>query len=275
MEPVARKLERLTGMDSEGSGLITRLSEDETLPEAIRETFARLADRTAEEIGEREASQAALAERDRRLANVALRQEYQGSCGLPDSRERQTLESFRPSANWPNQLDAWRLAKRIVDLAPEVPKGVCFYGKPGRGKSHLLRAVVWGCVCQESPVRAFYVNCLSLEAALKAERRSSEPGLMDRALRASVLGLDDIEKAWAGDAAVWVRVWIKELLDAIDAAGSPVVIATSNAGLDRHREELGEQDWLFGRLVKLVDFQEVDGENWRLREIEDGPWWTR
>ena len=205
-----------------------------------------------------------------------LRREIRESCGMVGDMWGCRFDNFELSKRFPGQIAALKKSKKCRDLLPGPVLGLALHGETGRGKSHLVKATISGAIGKPEPVQSIYVNCSTLEETLKRERLTRQgPTLAERILGCQFVGLDDVDKGLAGDAASWVRAWLKGLIDAIDAAGAPVVILSSRFSPEEHREALDRYEQLWSRLMKLCHWQEVDGENYRLKQAKEAdPYWV-
>jgi ABC-type branched-subunit amino acid transport system ATPase component len=89
-----------------------------------------------------------------------------------------------------------------------------------------------------------------------------------------VLLLDEIDKGLDG-LAPWISGWLTDLLDALDDSKRTVVFATSEFGQKAFAANLSDRQRVYGRIIEAMDFQHVDGENWRLRDEGARPWWIQ
>jgi len=91
----------------------------------------------------REAAEADIARNDEQsIANMAKRAELGRweSSGIPKHLWHLTVDDIKRQPGILPTIDAGDWTKRYV-AAPKLDRGVCFYGKPGRGKSYLSAVI--------------------------------------------------------------------------------------------------------------------------------------
>lgn len=224
---------------------------------------------------DRKASEAA--QRAEERARDVRRQQIRAGCGLKGAQWENTFRAYIPNANYPAQREAVRIAELFVSKLPGVKRGLALWGPTGTGKSHLATAVAIAAMAKDDPVSVLYIDCITLDDQLRRHARvKSEPSLLEKCQDVRLVVLDDIEKALAGDAAPWVGAFVKELTNAAEQHGNPLLLVTSEfpvepvAGQDPsrcHKAHLPE--WFACRLGKLMHWQHIDGENYRRRQARE------
>lgn len=194
-----------------------------------------------------------------------LRQQLLKDSRLPGNDK--IFSNYQPKT--PKQAQAVRLSKLFVDKLPNTSRGLMLHGPTGVGKSHLLKAVVYAATQKESPIRAHYANCFSLQRQFRAD-----PELAGWLIDCQLLALDDIDKSLGGDVAPWVRALVKDIVEQSVCKGSPILIATSENSLDAHKSDGDMQLYLASRLARAMHWQAMDGPDGRQAEVECmEKWW--
>ncbi len=205
-----------------------------------------------------------------------LRKQYREGSSLKGAMLSSTFDAF--CVRGPLQKHALHVAQKFVSHLPGVGKGLMLWGPTGRGKSHLLKAILIAAIELPEPVRVLYIPCSSLGSMVRSERE-----VFDNLTSYQVVAVDDIEKGLGGDSPAWAREAVKGLIDVADREKRPVLVSTSEfplktftrpdgAEVTGHDEHL--PDWLVGRLSNLFYWQEIDGPNWREIEGAEVPWWV-
>lgn len=145
-------------------------------------------------------------------------------CGVPDGFVAKTFDSDDPAQQ--DTLRAcrgWLKAFRPGQLAESIP-AVALYGKPGRGKTHLLSLLV-DTVIRTKNTEALYRSAAALFDELRAGvQDGSMEAIWRRVLNVPVLALDDLA---AGRWTEWQADRFAALVDHRYGKALPLLIATN------------------------------------------------
>jgi len=193
---------------------------------------------------------------------------------IPARHGKASFESFDkdlPDA-MPGFLAAYRWVKAFQPGQPN--RGLVLHGAVGRGKTHLLAAMLRELVFQHG-VQVRFVEFTHLLAALKQgfEHGQGQGSTLDPLADVEVLAIDELGK---GRNTEWELAVVDELISR-RYNGMKTVVATTNyapgvetgaqanLSLEGVQQSLGDRvgDRTFSRLMEMVDFQWVQGEDFR------------
>lgn len=199
--------------------------------------------------------------------------------GIPAKHAESTRASFQPKS--PLQVAVLMAVTRVLDEYDRARenRGLVLWGGVGRGKTHLLVAVIRELVLRHG-VTARFVEFSHLLADLKAGfdsgRGASE--LIDPLVAVDVLGIDELGK---GRNTEFEQTVLDELVSRRYNAMRPILATTNfapasatgralanaadvqlgNAALPSLVDRVGDR--VFSRLMETCDFIEVKGEDFR------------
>lgn len=131
------------------------------------------------------------------------------ACGLYGDDLAVRLDDFR---SMPGKMDAKAKAGRLLSMVPSPAGFVTFVGEPGRGKSHLLKAVVNG--CRLAGVLAKYERAADMLASIRdtfnGDPQESAEMLVMRYRGMKVLCIDEIDKV---NLTPWAQETLFRLID--------------------------------------------------------------
>lgn len=172
----------------------------------------------------------------------------------------------------PGFLAAYRWAKAFRPGQPN--RSLMLHGAVGRGKTHLLTAVLRELVFQHG-VSVRFVEFTHLLAALKKgfEHGQGQAQTLDALAGVDVLAVDELGK---GRRTEWELAIVDELISR-RYNGMKVLLGTTNytpgsatgvqanLAVDDARHTLGDRigDRSFSRLMEMADFEWVQGEDYR------------
>lgn len=249
-----------------------------TMPQSIHATMrAEWARQDALSEEEREAEEAAK-DRERRMDQLAgLRLQYRNQCGLRGDQWLNTFQNYVPaglSEDRLSQKNAQLAAKRFVAAFPQT-RGLMFWGKPGRGKDHLLHAIVHELLKKDDVWRIQYAYSLDLERRFYAEwgrHNDDVTDLEESLLESDAVLIGDLHKLCRIDSqsvnARRVERAMMRIINHADAVGGLVLCATSNYPLENAPDG---KDWarivddpaLISRLGRVFEWIEVKGPDRR------------
>lgn len=200
---------------------------------------------------------------------------------LPARHAASTLKSFRHSGRLTQvfmrvyeSVRGWQPAGSTA--APN--RGLVLWGDVGRGKTHLLCAMLRELVFSRG-LTVRFVEFSHLLADLKSgfDRGTPAADLLDPLVEVDVLGIDELGK---GRRTEFEETVIDEIVSRRYNAWRPV-LATTNyrpkgasgvptanlADADRTAPTLGDRvgERVFSRLIEMCDFVELEGEDFRSR----------
>lgn len=209
---------------------------------------------------------------------------------LPGRYARATFDSFDtlPRTGQPAAADAAAEARRWVRRYGESPggRGLVLWGEVGRGKTHLLAAMV-RTLTLEHGVAARFIEFTLLLEELKAgfERGDSQQAVLEPLRRFPVLAIDELGKGRVTD-------WELTVLDALITRcynSDAVLVGTTNYGpgdptgvvapnlarvggpdgrervtLPNLADRVGER--VYSRLTEMTTFVRVSGDDFRRRD---------
>ena len=199
---------------------------------------------------------------------------------LPARHAGSTLVSFQPGRNMKaytrifGAVRGWQPAGSTA--APN--RGLVLWGDVGRGKTHLLTAMLRELVFSRG-LSARFVEFSHLLADLKSgfDRGTPAADLLDPLVEVDVLGIDELGK---GRRTEFEETVIDEIVSRRYNAWRPVLATTNyrpkgvtgsaTANLtdpERTAPSLGDRvgERVFSRLVEMCDFVELEGEDFRSR----------
>lgn len=150
---------------------------------------------------------------EQRLERAGIPSEFAGKKFEADEAQEPTLKACR----------LWLRGFRATHLADSVP-AVALFGKPGRGKSHLLALMV-DTLIRNHTVDVMYRSATQLFDELRAGvQEGSYEVRWQRVLHVPVLALDDLG---AGRWTEWQADRFEELVDRRYSRGLPLLVATN------------------------------------------------
>ena len=199
--------------------------------------------------------------------NEERREEIWQASGLAELADSCSLEGFRSLHD--TQDRAIFLINYFANYYPNVSKGLMLWGQSGVGKSRLLKVCARLLIDLPEPVKIVYCSCADLQKKSYAEGMAY---LNDVLLKARVIVLDDIEKAWGKPSSEKV---VKLLIEEVDNYGKIKLLASSNFPLNKVADYVidGESglchkdmvpDFIYGRMARLFKWHEVAGPNYRV-----------
>lgn len=196
--------------------------------------------------------------------------------GIPARHATSTRSTFLPTRDNKEAfkaVNAW-----LTDFEPNREnRGLVLWGDVGRGKTHLLVAMVRDLVIDHG-VTARFTEFSHLLAAIKAgfDRGEGMSASIDPLVRVDVLAIDEIGKGLNTD---FERAVIDELISRRYNAAKPIVgttnfapgpatgVVTANAADPSRGPALADRVdvRVYSRLREMCDFARVQGEDWRER----------
>jgi len=193
---------------------------------------------------------------------------------IPARHAKASFESF--DKDLPDAMTGFLGAYRWVKgfKIGQANRGLVLHGAVGRGKTHLLAAMLRELVFQHG-VKVQFVEFTHLLAALKQgfEHGKGQGHTLDPLADIDVLAIDELGKGRNTD---WELAVVDELISR-RYNGMKTLLATTNyapgvetgaqanLALDGVQQSLGDRvgDRTFSRLMEMVDFQWVQGEDFR------------
>lgn len=125
--------------------------------------------------------------------NIEAFQRYRYElAGIPARLQKHTLENYQPANT--SQAEALRRVRQIVDMYPDVERGLCFVGPTGVGKTHLIVALLKELMDKGAQVR--FVDCNDLLNRIKRSydgvSGEKESEIIMQLQKVEILALDDI-----------------------------------------------------------------------------------
>lgn len=198
---------------------------------------------------------------------------------LPARHAASTLRSFKPSGRLTQAFIRVFEAVRDwpVKRGPAPTRGLVLWGEVGRGKTHLLAAMLRELAFTRG-LTVRFVEFSHLLADLKSgfDRGIAAADLLDPLVEVDVLGIDELGKGRRTD---FEEAVIDEIVSRRYNAWRPV-LATTNyrpkpasgaqhnlADPERTAQTLGDRvgERVFSRLIEMCDFVELEGEDYRTR----------
>ena len=196
--------------------------------------------------------------------------------GIPARHANSTRASFIPEKS---QMAVFMGVSRYVDTfeVDEDNRGLVLFGEVGRGKTHLMAAIVRDLVLHQG-VSARFVEFSHLLSDLKSgfDRGQGTSVLLDPLVRVQILAIDELGK---GQNTAFEASILDELISRRYNAAA-TVLATSNyapgaatgqstPNLARAEDRLTLPDRVgarvYSRLQEMCDFIPVSGEDYRLK----------
>jgi DNA replication protein DnaC len=193
---------------------------------------------------------------------------------IPARHAKASFESFEkdlPDA-MPGFLGAYRWVKAFKP--GQTNRGLVLHGAVGRGKTHLLAAMLRELALQHG-VQVRFVEFTHLLASLKLgfEKGQGQGHTLDPLADMDVLAIDELGK---GRNTEWELAVVDELISR-RYNGMKTLLATTNyapgvqtgaqanLALEGTQQSLGDRvgDRTFSRLMEMVDFQWVQGDDFR------------
>lgn len=156
------------------------------------------------------------------------------NCGLKGTDTNTTLGTFRISGSCEEKADALQVARGLLAMNTSPHGFVTLHGEPGRGKSHLMKALVNGfCGIR---IYARYINAADLISEIRDQFGDDRGGLaVEEAIRhyrhIKVLAIDELDKV---NMTAWAEQTMHRLLDARynDMDGLLTILAMNKAPED-------------------------------------------
>lgn len=183
------------------------------------------------------------------------------NCGLEGDQWDNTFKNYKPRHYTQRMLlqDAQQFA---IDF-PQVEQGLFLWGEPGRGKDHILDAIVQTVLDNEHAVlRPFKIYSLDIERRMLDEwsRHNDEETRLEEIMReCDLLCIGDLHLIFSIKTAAVLRA-VDRVINHAEATGSPIVCATSNVPLGDFDEF---SDRLGSRLCKLMKAYHIEGPDMR------------
>lgn len=219
---------------------------------------------------------------------VRDRVEIWNRAGVPSRHAQDSVQTWR---TLPGTADAYASARAFLDGFPADPagaRGLLFWGEPGRGKTHLLVAVLRELVLARG-VAARFIEFSHLLGELRegfSEQRSDR-NIMNELAAVPVLAIDELGK---GKGSEWELSVIDELISRRYNANG-CTLATTNfmptyqeqrgprsanlaaaslysgplsarPGIPNLGDRVGER--VCSRLMEMCAFQQVQGQDYRM-----------
>ena len=191
-----------------------------------------------------------------------------------------TLDKYDPTHRL--QYAALKAANGFVKEWPDVEKrGIMFYGKPGIGKSHLLRGIGLELMKRYPSPHVIYFYAPEIERTLRKEEKLRKmyegtgklvPDSEEEIKKCDLLLLDDISKLGPNTSQGWLLNLVGCLIDQAERTGSPIICSTSNDDTESLKEIFGGA--FVDRLQALMHWMEVDAGQSHRAEMEV-PHWAR
>lgn len=193
---------------------------------------------------------------------------------IPARHAKASFESFDKDLpdTMPGFVSAYKWVNSFERGKPQ--RGLVFHGAVGRGKTHLLVAMLRELVFQHG-VNVRFVEFTHLLAALKQgfEHGQGQGNTLDPLADVEVLAIDELGKGRNTD---WELAVVDELISR-RYNGMKTLLATTNyapgmaSGAEANlslagvQQSLGDRvgDRVFSRLMEMVDFQQVSGDDYR------------
>ncbi len=196
---------------------------------------------------------------------------------IPGRHHSSSLSSFVvPPKGGPTHRNVLQYLNEFTPGAANP--GLVLYGEVGRGKTHLMVAVLRQLIFQHG-VTARFVEFSHLLADLKNQfgKRQDASSILEPLVRVDVLAIDELGK---GRNTEWEGTVLDELISRRYNA-ERTTIATTNFVAGRSRgvhvpnHTTGEVpalvdrvgDRIYSRLVEMCDFYEVKGEDYRIKQM--------
>ncbi len=193
--------------------------------------------------------------------------------------------TFKPS---PANRHARAKAHSFAHEFSEGDPGLLFYGDPGRGKTHLLVAILRHLVLQRG-IEARYVEFMHLLSDLRATYSGGNPAtVMAPLLKVPVLVVDELGKGRSAQqrrgerAAPLVSEWVGDVLDELISkrynSGRTTLFATNfypgdltpeqkaDGRIQPLSDRIGVR--MYSRLMEMCESQPINGEDYRLLTAE-------
>ncbi len=230
-------------------------------PEHLRDRIASTLDAPLEERAQWEIEAA----RESRTDQLrSFREQARANSGLAGEQWLHNWAGFRYAgapADKDSQASAMRAARALAEDFPEVTRGLCLWGRPGRGKDYILDCIANHVLQKKAifDVRRYFG--LDVERRMYTEfgQHSEEETRMESIMRGcDLLLIADLHDILSCKTDQIARGWLR-VIDQIERTGRPILCATSN----EPQETFDKHERLGSRLAKIMTWLEVTGPDRR------------
>jgi DNA replication protein DnaC len=187
-------------------------------------------------------------------------------CGLDGKQWLNTFGTYL--AQTTEQKAALKAARNFVADWPDVDKGLMFYGPPGRGKDHLLHAIIIALFDRKDvKVNVHYWYSLDIERDMIAEwdrdsaTKSSDDSRTEELMReCDLLLVGDLHKVLHVKSPQIMNA-MRRTINQCEGTGKPILCATGNYSLADYDKLFG--DSLGSRLAACCEWHHIDGVDMR------------
>jgi DNA replication protein DnaC len=180
-------------------------------------------------------------------ATARLREQKQRDSGLNGKQKLNTFAKFMTYRLSLEQRQAWESAVAFASNWPNVDKGLMFYGPPGRGKDHLLHAIVNKLGERPSAERPImrYWYALDIEAAMieewrRTDRDPENTRTEELMKTADILLIGDLPRVLLVKSPQVVNAVLRTINQA-ESTGKPVLCISSNYDVSWYDKNLSDE----------------------------------